>query len=186
MSMLDYKRNGFYVEIGGYDAKSLSNTYVLENEYSWRGFALEIESKKADKYNLERSNPCITADAITFDYEKAFEDFDAPKQIDYLQLDIEPAPNTLACLYKVPMDYRYSVITFEHDLYVNPSEHRVVQQSARDYLFSYGYKLIVSNVCAPKNKLSPFEDWFVDPEVVPERLYKKFISGTVRPETLFN
>lgn len=185
MSMLDYKKNGFYVEVGGYDSKSLSNTYVLETEYDWKGFALEIDEAKSNKYTSERKNPCIAADAITFDYEKAFKDFDAPKQIDYLQLDIEPAPNTLECLYRIPMNYRYSVITFEHDLYANPEKHLAVQNSAREYLFNYGYKLIVSNVYAPKNRPSPFEDWFVDPEVVSEDFYKNFVSSDIFPLHLF-
>lgn len=186
MSMLGYKKGGFYVEVGGYDSKSLSNTYVLEADYSWRGFALEIDKTKADKYTAERINPCIAADAVTFDYEKAFKDFNAPSQIDYLQLDIEPAPNTLACLYKIPMNYRYSVITFEHDLYADPDKHIFIQEAARDYLFNHGYQLVVSNVYAPKSKPSPFEDWFVDPELVPEKVYKNFISENVRPQTLFS
>ena len=186
MSMLEYKKNGFYVEVGGYDAKSLSNTYVLETEYDWKGFALEIDYARAEKYTSQRTNPCIAADAITFDYEKAFKEFDAPKQIDYLQLDVEPAPNTLACLYKIPMNYRYSVITFEHDLYANPEEHGFVQEAAREYLFNYGYQLVVSNVYASKNNPSPFEDWFVDPNIVDESVYKKFISDSVRPKSLFS
>lgn len=186
MSMLDYKKNGFYVEVGGYDSKSLSNTYVLETDYSWRGFALEINDDKAEKYTRERLNPCIAADAITFNYLAAFEEFDAPKQIDYLQIDIDPAPNTLACLYKIPMKYRYSVITFEHDLYADPQKHSVVKNSARKYLQGFGYKLIVSNVYAPKNNPSPFEDWYVDPLVIDESIYSQFVSENIRPQILFS
>lgn len=186
MSMLGNKKGGFYVEVGGYDSKSLSNTYILETDYNWKGFALEIDEAKANKYTSERSNPCIAADAITFDYLAAFEKFSAPKQIDYLQLDIEPAPNTLACLYKIPMNYRYSVITFEHDLYADPQKHAVVKNSAREYLQGFGYKLIVSNVYAPKNNPSPFEDWYVDPQVIDESIYSNFISKDIRPQTLFS
>lgn len=186
MSMLENKREGFYVEVGGYDARSLSNTYVLETEYGWKGFAVEIDKDKANKYTSERRNPCIAADALNFDYAKAFHEFDAPKQIDYLQLDIEPAPNTLSCLFRMPTEYRYSVITFEHDLYSNPSEHIRIREKAREYLDKQGYKLIVSNVYAPKNKPSPFEDWFVDPNVIDESIYKDFISSNVRPQTLFS
>lgn len=186
MSMLDYKKNGFYVEIGGYDSQSLSNTYVLESEYNWRGFSLEIDKAKANKYAAERINTCIAANAITFDYAKAFKEFDAPKQIDYLQLDIEPAPNTLACLYKIPMNYRYSVITFEHDLYADPQKHSVVKNSAREYLQGFGYKLVVSNVYAFKNNPSPFEDWYVDPLVIDKSVYSQFISENIRPQILFS
>jgi len=185
LSMLQEKIGGFYVEIGGYDAKSLSNTYLLETDYKWKGFALEINEKRASKYNLERHNPCILADAINFDYRKAFKLFNAPKQIDYLQLDIEPSPNTLECLYNVPMEYRYSVITFEHDLYAHP-EGQIVQQNARKYLQENGYKLVVGNAYAPKNIPSPFEDWFIDPSIIDKSIYKNFISENIQPKKLFS
>lgn len=189
MSMLEYKRNGFYVEVGGYHAKHQSNTYILETEYDWKGFALEINVGLAEEYTKERKNPCIAADAITFDYEKAFKEFNAPQQIDYLQLDIDPAPNTLECLYQIPMNYRYSVVTFEHDLYADPEKHSIIQSSAKEYLLDYGYKLIVQNVYAPdysNGPNSPFEDWYVDPNVINKSIYSKFMFSNVYAETLFN
>jgi len=184
MSMLKNKKNGFYVEVGGYDAKLLSNTYVLETEYGWKGFALEINKGRSERYNQKRSNICINADAIKFDYEETFENLKFPKQIDYLQIDIEPAPNTLQCLYKMPMNYRYSVITFEHDLYAHP-QGELVQQKAREYLHNNGYELIVGNVYAPKKSPSPFEDWFVDPNIVSKSTYESFVSENIYPKELF-
>jgi hypothetical protein len=184
MSMLNNKRNGFYVEVGGYDAKLLSNTYVLETEYGWQGFSIEINKERSKRYNQNRNNVCINADATTFDYEKTFENLRFPKQIDYLQLDIEPAPNTLQCLYKMPMNYRYSVITFEHDLYAHP-QGKLIQQKAREYLHNNGYKLVVGNVYAPKKSPSPFEDWFVDPNIVGKSTYAKFVSENIYPKELF-
>ena len=185
MSMLQGKRGGFYVEVGGYDAQLLSNTYVLEKEYGWRGFALEIDKERSKRYNNKRNNTCINEDALNFNYEQTFEKLYFPKQIDYLQLDIEPAPNTLECLYKMPMNYRYSVITFEHDLYAHP-QGESVQKDARRYLHDNGYKLVVGNVYAPKSTPSPFEDWFVDPSIVKESVYKKFIAENIYPKELFS
>jgi hypothetical protein len=82
------------------------------------------------------------------------------------------------------MNYRYSVITFEHDLYANPARHADVQMAAREYLQGHGYQLVVSNVYAPKPKPSPFEDWFVDPTVIDPEIFSPFIADSVRPETL--
>lgn len=39
--VLNNKRNGFFIEIGGYDGQSLSNTLFLERERGWTGLLIE-------------------------------------------------------------------------------------------------------------------------------------------------
>jgi hypothetical protein len=85
------KNSGVYVEIGAYHSKDISNTYMLEKEYGWTGVSFEIDPDRANEFNANRSNKCYTADATTFDYETLFYMLDMPKQIDYLQVDIEPS-----------------------------------------------------------------------------------------------
>ena len=50
MNMLDWKRNGYYVEIGAYDPYKLSNTYSLENDYGWSGISFDIKKIDFSKY----------------------------------------------------------------------------------------------------------------------------------------
>jgi len=38
---LRYKTNGYFVDIGAADGKSLSNTYKMEKEYGWKGICVE-------------------------------------------------------------------------------------------------------------------------------------------------
>jgi hypothetical protein len=38
---LNQKRNGFFVEIGGYDGESFSNSLFLEKERGWSGLLVE-------------------------------------------------------------------------------------------------------------------------------------------------
>jgi hypothetical protein len=44
LSILDGKRNGTYVEIGGDHAVIISNTYLLETEFDWTGVSFEIDN----------------------------------------------------------------------------------------------------------------------------------------------
>lgn len=94
----------------------------MESRYDWKGFALEIDSKRTRKYIKSRRNICIKADATTFDYKKYLVNNNYPEIIDYLQVDIEPAFQSLNALLRLPLlDYRFRTITFEHDLYSDES-----------------------------------------------------------------
>jgi hypothetical protein len=162
LNTLIEKRNGFYLEIGAYDSKMMSNTYLLETKYGWSGVGLEIDGPRAEEYNSNRSNPCLNVDATEFNYLEYFESNSLPKSIDYLQVDIEPAFQSLKALKSLPIDkYRFSVITFEHDLYADENN-AAIKQEAKDLLLSFNYVLVKDNVeCEGKI----FEDWYVDSSI---------------------
>jgi hypothetical protein len=169
LSMLKGKRRGKYVEIGGNHGIVDNNTYLLETLFGWDGVAFEIVPEQVKAYNDIRRNKCICADATTADYASIFAQAGLPKQIDYLQLDIEPAMHTLAALKRLPHDqYRFSVITFETELYCGDT---VPQSEALTLLTSLGYERVITNV---KILGRPFEDWYVDPRVVDPEMIKLF------------
>ncbi len=176
LSVLNGKRNGTYVEIGGDHPVVINNSYLLESVFGWKGISFEIVQSAVDVYNSLRQNLCLCEDATTANYSKIFKENNFPKQIDYLQVDIEPAEQTLRALKKVDFDnYRYSVITFETDAYVGNSD--VINES-RSFLIERGYELVASNVC---NNNKPFEDWYVDPLIVSDdirNIFKQnFVNG---------
>ena len=171
LSMLDGKRKGVYVEIGADKPKIINNSYLLETDYDWTGVSFEFEPEKVEFFNDFRKNKCICADATQFDYKLFFQENSFPKQIDYLQLDIDPAEGTLAALKKLPLDdYRFSVITYETDIYNAGAD---IQDEEMRYLQSYGYQLVVKNVA---NEGNPYEDWWVDPNVVDRAIIDKFTN----------
>lgn len=163
LSILGEKSHGTYLEIGAYHATELSNTFLLESKYGWSGFSIEISKSRTKKFNSIRSNKCLNADALKLDFPQVMSEMCLPNDIDYLQVDIEPANNSLACLKRIPFDvYKFRVITFEHDLYSSRDNEKVKEESF-EILSSFGYSRVVSNVC---NQGNPFEDWYVYPDLI--------------------
>jgi len=174
LDLLDYKQGGFYVELGAFHSSEGSNTFVLEKEFGWQGISFELVDERRNEFIANRSNPCM-GDALNFDYLGYFRDNFFPKQIDYLQVDIDTGydratrPNgnhytTLLGLVSVPLtQYRFSVITFEHDanMYFRNTGQRDAQREILDCL---GYTLVVRTI---------HEDWWVDPTVISPDVYKQ-------------
>ena len=104
-----------------------------------------------------------------YNYKSLFEELNYPKQIDYLQLDIDPAEGTLRALKTLPLDdYRFSVITYETDVYSSGAD---IQDEQIEILESHGYQLVAKNVKCEGN---PYEDWWIDPAIVSENIWKPY------------
>jgi hypothetical protein len=158
---LEGKKSGVYVEIGAYHSIDISNTYMLEKDYGWTGVSFEIDPYRVEEFNSNRTNKCYLADARIYDYEALFDRLNLPKQIDYLQVDIEPAENSLMALLRLPLEkYRFSVITFEHDLYADKNNINI-KNKQKEILSGLGYILVKENVTCNHPDL-PFEDWWID------------------------
>ena len=169
MSMLDGKRNGVYVEIGADQPRVISNTYLLEKDFDWSGISFELDSDKVAFFNTIRKNKCLCEDATLYDYKSLFEERSYPKQIDYLQLDIDPAEGTLRAMKTLPLDdNRFSVITYETDVYSSGAD---IQDEQIEILESHGYQLVAKNVKCEGN---PYEDWWIDPAIVSEDIWKPY------------
>jgi FkbM family methyltransferase len=56
------KKNGFFIEIGAYDGVELSNTYLLEKEYNWKGICVEPIPNKFELLCKNRPN------SLCYDY----------------------------------------------------------------------------------------------------------------------
>jgi hypothetical protein len=179
LKMLNNKRNGFYLEIGGSDPIQINNTYLLEKDYDWKGVSIEIDTELSNKFNSIRKNLCHNTSALIFDYKREISKITSDTQIDYLSLDIEPARQSLECLKQLPHEtYRFSVITFEHELYREGPEAR---DECRRFLSDLGYQIVVADV---KNQGNPYEDWWIDPNVVSEDTWRQFFQSNVEHSQL--
>ena len=163
--MTQEKKNGFYVELGSGDPYHETNTLLLESELGWKGLALEIDKDIAGKYNSsDRINKCINADALHFDYLTYLKQNNFPKNIDFLQIDIDghDKGNCLLALLALPLlEYRFSVIIIEHDVCLD-FKRASMRDAQREILSSLGYKLVGQTFS---------EDWWIDPNSVKTDLY---------------
>ena len=173
LAALNGKRNGTYLEIGSAHSLHNNNTALLEKYFDWIGIGIELKKELCEMHEAERKNKCINADALKIDYEKLLDDNFSSNIIDYLQLDIEPSKNTFEALLLIPFNkYKFRVITYEHDHYVDiTGEYR---EKSRRYLRNLGYTLIFNDI-AP-NEGSSFEDWWVNKDLIEESIFQNLSS----------
>jgi len=175
LSMLDGKRDGTFFEIGGAGPYLGNNTYILAKDFGWRGVSLEYDQKFIAEYQMARpETPIFCEDALKINYKKFIpKHYGDTKVIDYLQLDIEPARNTFELLLSIPFDeYKFAVITYEHDYYVDVT--KTYRDKSRRYLSLMGYEMIVNDVSP--DGISNFEDWWVHPDLVSRETVEKMKS----------
>ena len=174
LSMLYKKRNGSYLEIGGMKPIQDNNTYLLESQFNWIGVSIEWSGDLVNLWQSARTNYCHCADATLVDYDELIQRHFTTQHIDYLQLDIDPASNTLKALLKINFfKYSFSVITFEHDVYTGTVFER---EASRKILESHGYIRVISDVL---HDGLPFEDWYINPNYISSNIWKLFEGNKV-------
>jgi hypothetical protein len=161
LSLLDGKAGGTYLEIGAHEPVFISNTYLLESVFAWRGVGVEFNAEMVERHRSWRRNPCFQEDARTVDYRRLLTAAGLPEVIDYLSIDTDPPSVTLAALKRIPHEhYRFRVITYEHDYSAGGVAERV---ESRRFLQSLGYRIIVSDVSWADWIV---EDWWAHPDLV--------------------
>ena len=72
LEQLDYKRNGYFVDVGAGTPIELSNTYILETQYGWSGILIEPYKPFFDQLVEVRSaicdNSCVYSDVQSINY----------------------------------------------------------------------------------------------------------------------
>ncbi len=174
LTMLNGKGNGIFFEIGCGDPEYGNNTKLLE-QFGWKGTSIDIDPEVAERFHKERLSYVITGDATKLDYGSLI-----TTDYDYLQIDCDPAANSLETLLRIPFEkVKFSVITFEHDGYCTDG----IRERSRKYLESHGYMMVVGDI-SPDNYMN-FEDWWVHPEKVDQEILRKMqdtTEGTKRAE----
>lgn len=179
-----FKKGGYYLDIGAYDGKVISNTYLLETELGWDGICCEAHPGIYAKLITNRKCKCLNVAVSDFNGESRFDDTrdwssslanwgnitvpvktidvilkenNAPKIIDYLSLDVEGAePNVL---FKFPFrEYEIIIATIEHNKYLIGNYNKEV---IKNIMFQNGFDMYKEDV-REKVENNPLEDWFIN------------------------
>jgi hypothetical protein len=160
-NILNFKRDGHYLDIGSCDAKGQSNSYFFESELNWKGICIEIAPQYIDSYKI-RNCTFLNEDAILIDYKSLLKEKSFPLMLDYLSLDVDDS--SLNTLKQLPLDnYRFRVITIEHDAYRGGD---ALKYEQRSILEKFDYFRLFSDVLVPLGcGMGPnlsFEDWWIN------------------------
>jgi hypothetical protein len=182
-NILNFKKDGYCVDIGSCHSIISNNTYYFQS-LGWTSISVEIESGYNDSYSTRKQGVHLNENALEIDYKSVFEEYVFPKSIDYLSLDVDTV--SLNVLRVLPLDeYRFKVITIEHDGYLYGDKYREQQ---RGLLQSHGYLLLCSNVYVEQpgyeGKEFPFEDWWIDPSEFSEELIEKIKCDNTLPSVI--
>ena len=154
-TVLDGKKNGYYVEMGSKHPFYKNNTFVLEKIYGWSGLPIDWDIRYKKVWNGTRNDNVKVEDATKLDYNKLVQ----IEVVDYLSADLANE-NTLTAVKKFHEDGCVArVITYDHDG-VDYSHESHVEES-REYLQSKGYHLLIT-----VNEGCEVEDWWVHPDHV--------------------
>ena len=183
-NLLNFKRDGYCVDIGSCHSVISNNTCAFQ-ELGWTSISVEIESGYNDSYPPTRNKGVhLNEDALGVNYKKVFEEQEFPEVVDYLSVDIDTI--SYDALQLIPFDdYKFKVITIEHDGYLYGDQYRKLQ---RDYLSNLGYMLLCSNVYVEQDgyygKEFPFEDWWIHPDEFDDELINKIKSDSLLPSKI--
>jgi hypothetical protein len=177
----NFKKNGTFLEIGSNEPIYCSNTYTLEKEFGWTGIMVEYLPFFLTSYKLYRPRSIhIIEDATKVNYLDYLKQF--PERIDYLQIDLDAnnrsTLTTLENLNKNVLDkYRFSTITFEHDIYTG--DHFNTREISRKIFSDRGYIRLFSNVSVfYENKFCEFEDWYVDQNILDNQILHSVLNDS--------
>jgi len=119
------KTEGFFIEIGGHDGITGSNTLFFEKFRNWDGICIEASPRHYEMMRMSRSVDCLNIALSNFDGESAFfEITQGPHQMSGLMADLEP--NILENL-KTSVDFEGHEITVPVMTFENLARERNLQ-----------------------------------------------------------
>lgn len=170
---LEYKKNGYFLDIGAFDGVQISNTFFLEKYLNWSGICIEAGEDNYKELIKNRNCTCLNmivsdkngfqefaenwtvgkigkgkkTESITID--RLLTDWRVPKLIDYVSLDVEGAEYDVLTMFPFN-DYHVRLWTIEHNAHEDGG---VLRDNIRELMSRNKYRVY---------REQPFEDWWYD------------------------
>ena len=171
IKMTNYKQEGTFLEIGSNHPITHNNTNLLRTYYNWKGIMVEYDKSFETLYKNNCENSIyIIDDARSVNYKKLLDDNNFPKNIDYLQIDLDvnnrSTLDTLELLDRTLFDtYTFATVTFEHDIYTG--NFFDTREKLRNIFKIRGYDLVSPVVSVfYEGRDCEFEDWYIHPRLI--------------------
>lgn len=183
LNILKKKKNGTFLELGANHPIDINNTYTLEKDFGWSGIMIEFDEKHLKDYEEHRKDSVhVISDATKIEYKKLLEENNMPKNIDYLQIDLDAGNgSTMEALEKMDSeifdDYKFATITFEHDYYC-AGDYKSTREKSREIFKKRGYVSVFNDVHDREPDVV-YEDWYVHPDLVDMDYVKKLKINNV-------
>ena len=86
--LLNYKKNGIFLDINCKDGITNNNTYLMEKKYDWKGILIESSPNLINLLIKNRSSKNIYINDIIYNYQKLIDKYNI-KEIDFLNIDTD-------------------------------------------------------------------------------------------------
>ena len=174
LNCTNFKKNGYFLELGSRDPKWNNNSYILERSFGWTGVMVDRVDTYLSEYESERPNSIhIIEDASEINYKEGFDKNNFPSNLDFWQLDLEVRDNTaLITFLKINEElldnYKFATITMEHDIFTGSVNSENTRTFSRDTLERKGYFCVFKDILDHPEVCidNPYEDWWVHPDLV--------------------
>lgn len=158
---------GYFLDIGCGDPFKINNTIMLES-LGWNGLLIDVQQECIDLCRTTRKAKAVVADLMVTSIASLLTVNNCPMLLDYISLDVDSA--TEKAFDGFPFNnYRFKVMTLEHDVYKEPP---TVRSKTRQQLVEFGYVCVCKDV---KNDGNCFEDWWVNPTMVNNDLWSPLL-----------
>lgn len=169
----EFKRDGYFLDLGANEPFTCNNTAILESELGWRGILVDFLPNLVELCAASRKESVsLCADLEKKSVEEILTENNAPPKIDYLSLDIDYETPRIACLKSIDFQKRFvSCMTFEHDRYLIGDN---IMNISRQILQDNNMVLLCPNV---KFNGWDFEDWYIHKDLAEDVRIKKIAAS---------